>query len=231
MAESRFGAAAKERAAAVKKVERAARPHPNARAARFKRRSGGTVGGLSKAVIEDLETALRTGLKLEPACDLAGLSYSTVKRWLREGRDERDAIAKAEREGLKPPPASIFHELHVRLRAATAEWERKHAAVIDKAGEKGDWRASLSMLERRRRKTWGSGVVPEKERPGAATAAVAVHVIAAPRESASVEEWTAEMARIQSGGPIIDIERVAGALPAPSDGGPAGGGGSDDDDL
>ncbi len=89
--------------------------------------------------VRTLLEALRAGSFIWTACRAAGISQSTLRRWLERGRskDERDAPYRAFRRDY---------------RAAMAEAEIEALQTIRRAGSEGiagSWQASAWLLERR----------------------------------------------------------------------------------
>lgn len=95
--------------------------------------------------VETLVTALRTGNYFEHACAFAGLSPSTVYRWLERGRKEREIIE----QGNKPDPNEMHYvELCDTIEKARAEAVVRNVGIIQKAANNGTWQAAAWWLER-----------------------------------------------------------------------------------
>ena len=82
--------------------------------------------------VKRITDALTAGNTRKASAQYAGIGENTLGDWLRRYRDFRDAVLRAE-----------------------AAAEVAHVACIAQAGRKGDWRASLAWLERRRAAEWG----------------------------------------------------------------------------
>ena len=104
--------------------------------------SGGKVGrpdGLTPEVAARIVQGVRTGAHLGVAAEAAGISYDTLRRWLKRG--------EAESHGP-------YRELLEAVRRAEAEAELRHVALIDRAGQT-KWPASAWILARRHPERWG----------------------------------------------------------------------------
>jgi hypothetical protein len=89
----------------------------------------GTMGRTSKCTPERQERlchAIELGATYVHACNFAGISYETFRRWMRESQAFHDAIKEAEGK-------------------ATVGW----LARIEKAASEGNWTAAAWKLERR----------------------------------------------------------------------------------
>jgi hypothetical protein len=83
--------------------------------------------------------AIRAANYFKPAAEAAGISEATFHRWMKEGK-------KAAR--------GKYHDFHEAVKQAQAEVEVELAArILKAAGE--DWRAALTLLERRHSERWG----------------------------------------------------------------------------
>lgn len=78
---------------------------------------------------------LKMGNTRRASAAAAGVHHDTFYEWLRKNPTFSDAVARAE-----------------------AIPEVGHVAVIANAAIKGDWRASLEWLKRRRRTEWGDAI-------------------------------------------------------------------------
>lgn len=88
-----------------------------------------------------LIAAIEKGMPLKESAMLAGISYDTLNRWTKRGENE-DAPEE-------------FRHLCKALNRAKAVAMLRHVSVIDRAGERGDWRASAWILERRHPEKFG----------------------------------------------------------------------------
>lgn len=93
--------------------------------------------------------AIRAGNYLSVAARYAGIAPSTLYRWLREGRRERNgpyrAVAKA-------------------VDRALARAEVRAVAIL-REGMQKDWKGALAYLARRYPRRWGTSRNHETERP------------------------------------------------------------------
>ncbi len=78
------------------------------------------------------------------AANAIGVHHTTITNWYLRGQDDRQA-------GLK----TIFSYFVQRFDAAVAEWEHRHVENISKAGDGGDWRASVTLLQARMPEKYG----------------------------------------------------------------------------
>lgn len=103
---------------------------------------------LSPEVQEIILTSIETGLTYEAACEAAGISYATMREWIRrgEGKDER----------IKTDEFAKFAE---GMRVAKAKGQAKLVAEIS---ANPDWRAKAWILERRYADVWSKNALVEK---------------------------------------------------------------------
>lgn len=85
--------------------------------------------------------AVRGGNYLQTAAAFAGISYSTLRRWILKADDPE-----------APPEYVIFKE---ELEKARADAEVAALAKVQKAASEGDWRAATWYLERSFPDRWG----------------------------------------------------------------------------
>lgn len=88
-----------------------------------------------------LISAVRGGNYLSTAAQFAGISYSTLRRWILKA-DDPDA----------PEEYRIFRE---EIEKAQADGEVAALAKINKAASEGAWQAAAWYLERSRPESWG----------------------------------------------------------------------------
>lgn len=88
-------------------------------------------------------TALGIGATLKDASEAAGVDYNTFNEWMKRGAKEQ---------------SGKFHEFYEASRRVEAEATMKYLGVIADAARKGDWKAALEWLKRRRRSEWGDAV-------------------------------------------------------------------------
>lgn len=87
--------------------------------------------------------AISHGLTLKRAALCAGVTYSTLSRWLRKGRrDDRNGTS------------SVFRSFYLEVRKADAAAEDAQAAMILKTAKKV-WTAAAWWLERKYPERWG----------------------------------------------------------------------------
>jgi len=102
---------------------------------------GGHPSKFNEDRAEKLLQAVRGGNYLETAARYAGLSYSTLRRWILKA-DDPDA----------PPEYGEFRDA---LEKARADAEVASLAKIQKAASEGAWQASAWYLERSWPERWG----------------------------------------------------------------------------
>ena len=105
--------------------------------------SAGRPSKLTPEVIQTLTSAIGLGASYVDACDAARIDYSTFAMWMQKGR-----------EGKRGEYVDFLEAIRAEEAAATL----RHLAVINNAAAKGDWKASLEWLKRRRRGEWGDNV-------------------------------------------------------------------------
>jgi hypothetical protein len=107
---------------------------------------------LTKELTEKICRAIRAGNYPAVAALSVGVSQSTFYRWMEEGRSRE---------------SGIHHDFYEVVKEAEAEAEARAVALLAKAGSR-DWRAALSMLERRFAERWRRrerSESPAEERP------------------------------------------------------------------
>ena len=105
--------------------------------------SAGRPSKLTPETIKTLTSAIGLGASYVDACDAARIDYSTFAMWMQKGR-----------EGKRGEYVDFLEAIRAEEAAATL----RHLAVINNAAAKGDWKASLEWLKRRRRGEWGDNV-------------------------------------------------------------------------
>ena len=105
--------------------------------------SAGRPSKLTQETIKTLTDAIGLGASYVDACDAAHIDYSTFAMWMQKGR-----------EGKRGEYVDFLEAIRAEEAAATL----RHLAVINNAAAKGDWKASLEWLKRRRRGEWGDNV-------------------------------------------------------------------------
>tara|TARA_B100000287_G_C20648042_1_gene785835 strand:- start:1380 stop:1769 length:390 start_codon:yes stop_codon:yes gene_type:complete len=98
---------------------------------------------LTAEVTKSICNFLRAGYFVEDASRMAGISRTTLYRWIDRGKKERD-----EEED------SLYADFVDAIEKARAEAEGFHLNVINKAASRGVWQASSWWLERSFEK-WG----------------------------------------------------------------------------
>ena len=93
----------------------------------------GRPSSLTPDVVNRILSAIRCGATNKTSCEAAGVSESTLYRWLDRAKDGND------------PDCSEFSR---RLHRARQEGVTARLALIQKAATKGDWRAAAWLLER-----------------------------------------------------------------------------------
>ena len=105
--------------------------------------SAGRPSKLTPEVIKTLTDAIGLGASYVDACEAARISYSLFAEWMSKGKQQK----KGE-----------FVDFLEAIKAEEAAATLRHLAVINNAAAKGDWKASLEWLRRRRRAEWGDNV-------------------------------------------------------------------------
>lgn len=143
----------------------------------------------SPETVHKILSAIATGSHWKPACEAAGVDYTTVRGWVEKA--DRDRLA-----GLTESPYLYFVE---RLKRAEAEAEVELAKVV--AGTSDDWRAQAFILERRYRDRWGKQDAPS----------VAVQVVV----SDALASQLADAMRVVAAKPLV-LETTAEPQPEQS---------------
>jgi transposase len=93
---------------------------------------------LSPEVRERVVNAVRAGNYFEAAARAAGISESTLYRWLERGAEEK---------------RGVYRDFREAVRRAEAESE-VHAVAVIRRAMSDDWRAALALIERRHPERW-----------------------------------------------------------------------------
>lgn len=93
---------------------------------------------------ERLLQAIRLGATYKNACNYAGISFDTFRRW----------IAKGEKES-----SGKWHDFFCAVRKAEGEALVGWLARIEKAAQDGDWKAAAWKIERRYPAEYGKNKV------------------------------------------------------------------------
>jgi hypothetical protein len=98
---------------------------------------------LTPAVQETIVKAIGLGASYVDAAHAAGVSYDIFNEWMKAG-----AAAHSGK----------FFQFFEAIRKEEADAALRHLAVLNNAAAKGEWKASLEWLKRRRRAEWGDSV-------------------------------------------------------------------------
>lgn len=132
-------------------------------------------GKLTPECQERLIEAIRAGNYNSVAARYAGIDPSTLRRWLRRGRD-----AKSGR----------YRSLYLAVRKAETYAEIRAVAIVQKQME-GNWRAAVSYLERKFPERWGSPAARTQARQSRRGQAVGTN-----REGEYDDSQLAQIARV-----------------------------------
>jgi hypothetical protein len=83
------------------------------------------------------------GATFSDACRKAGVAYDTFNGWMNQGKEAS---------------SGRFFEFYHKVMEADAQCGINMVRVIQSAAAKGDWKAALEWLKRRRRAEWGDAV-------------------------------------------------------------------------
>lgn len=95
---------------------------------------------LTEETKKRLFQAIQLGCTYEHACDFAGISYQTMRNWIKKG--EKATKGK-------------FFDFVADLKKAEGKAVVGWLAHIEKAAKEGTWQAAAWKLERRYPKLWG----------------------------------------------------------------------------
>lgn len=87
--------------------------------------------------------AVLHGCTYSDAAEAAGVDYQTFNNWMLTGKDKK---------------SGKYFEFFEAVNKANAECAKNFTRVIQSAAAKGDWKAALEWLKRRRRPEWGDNV-------------------------------------------------------------------------
>ena len=96
--------------------------------------------------------ALRAGNYMETAAAYAGISKSILYKWLANGREVRQKVAKG---GIASDLEAKQLELLDAVEKARAEAEVRNVHLIQQAAQGGTWQAAAWFLERSHPGKWG----------------------------------------------------------------------------
>lgn len=94
----------------------------------------------TKETTEKICQYIQEGNYIDTACRLAGVDYTTMRKWFVQG--------EAEGKGQ-------FYEFAEAVRRAEAVAEAERVACIIRAGKYDDWKANAWYLERKYPERWG----------------------------------------------------------------------------
>lgn len=101
---------------------------------------------------ERIVAVVRSGAYLDDAAMFAGVSRSTVMKWLARGRKADDA----RQEGAPlDEQDELCHGFFVAVEAARAEAAVRNLALVQAAANNGVWQAAAWYLERTNPRKWG----------------------------------------------------------------------------
>ena len=110
-----------------------------------KSKTGRKVASIDSTKVQTLINALKAGAYIQTACVYAGVSESTVYRWLDRGRKENERIENEEQPNAEEAP---YLELWESIEKARAEATLRNLQVIQTSAQNGSWQASAWFLER-----------------------------------------------------------------------------------
>lgn len=116
---------------------------------------------LTPAITEKVCEALALGVSWEAAAAHAGITATTIHRWIAQADDDAEVC--------------VFREFREQTTRARDAAEVRMASIVIQAAEGGDAKAAQWWLERRRSASWGRqdsmAVTVEKADPAAVLAA------------------------------------------------------------
>lgn len=98
---------------------------------------------ISREIIEKIAESVLHGSSYEAAAAAAGIHYDTLNEWMKKGREQK---------------SGIYREFSEALETANGQCTVNMVRIIQSAAAKGDWKAALEWLKRRRRGEWGDSV-------------------------------------------------------------------------
>jgi hypothetical protein len=101
--------------------------------------------------------ALKLGATQKLAAEFAGVDPRTVKTWLAKGRDNLAELAAWETDGEQGPEPrlDVFGRFVLEVGQARAAADFTLVGAITEAAKRGEWRAALALLARRRPAEFG----------------------------------------------------------------------------
>lgn len=117
---------------------------------------------LLKAGVKDrLLFALDKGASYQIACGFAGITYTTLRRWVLRGEE----IADLDEEQIEKHPDKIYYDLVHSMREVESSAALKWLGKIDKAAE-FHWQAAAWKLERRYPNEYGRSIAEDPNAGG-----------------------------------------------------------------
>lgn len=159
-------------------------------------------GKLTDECEERLLTALREGNYLSVAARHAGVSPSTVRKWLERGR--RESIGRHR----------LFYE---RYQEASAEAEVRAVAVLHREID-GNWRAAAEFLSRRFPRRWSRRPGTEASSRGPEPAPLNLENVYDDRRLARILEILCDVGAFPAGPPSLSASHDEPVHPSDSDG-------------
>jgi hypothetical protein len=98
---------------------------------------------LSPEVQAVIVREIELGVDLDDAAAAAGVWYNTLNEWRKKGAEQK---------------TGKYHEFNVAVARAEGIAAENFTKTITNAAQKGDWKAALEWLKRRRRAKWGDAV-------------------------------------------------------------------------
>lgn len=104
---------------------------------------------LDKSRLERIIKAIDKGCTYTLACQSAGITYITLRDWMRQGEESVTAAAADDSK------LNDYGRFYLDVREVEAIAAQRWLDKIEKSGESGQWQAMAWKLERRYRKDYG----------------------------------------------------------------------------
>ena len=149
---------------------------------------GGSLSKLNLEMTDLICDALSRGHYPQFAAANAGISYETLKNWLKKGKSDFERLSRLDERGvpLRDEDYSLFFDLYMKVQKALFNVQDSPLQNIIAASEE-DWRAAAHFLERRFPKEWGKKEGKTAIEVNANTTTQTVIVV--PEKAKSVDEW------------------------------------------
>ena len=103
-----------------------------------------------------IERVIQTGATRSDAAKFAGISITTLDRWIKLGETE---FERTEKDSVDPAPETRpYYDFYIRITKAESQFIVSKLNIISTAASNGDYRAAARLLEMRYPERYGRQV-------------------------------------------------------------------------